>query len=227
MIQFLCSGCGKSFSVQDQYAGRFARCKSCGISTEVPNTAATKSSPSMSGEKIVIDFGAPRQPSPPAPDVPKIPPRTRRLFADADQVRKAFPSFPLIRIRSISGDPPELYQLEYRVRGLARGQDSQPVIRDNHVVEIQLTRDYPRQSPKCKILTPIFHPNFDPTTICVGDHWTASERLIDLIIRIGEMITYQAYNLKSPLDGEAAMWADHNNHRLPVDKRDLRPPDLE
>jgi hypothetical protein len=70
------------------------------------------------------------------------------------------------------------------------------------------------------------HPNFDPTTICVGDHWTAAERLVDLVVRIGEMIAYQAYNVKSPLDGEAAMWADLNQHRLPIDKRDLRPPGL-
>jgi ubiquitin-protein ligase len=72
----------------------------------------------------------------------------------------------------------------------------------------------------------IFHPNFDPTIICVGDHWTAAEKLSDLIIRIGEMIAYQAYNIKSPLDGEAAMWADLNQSKFPVDKRSLIPPEL-
>ena len=61
--------------------------------------------------------------------------------------------------------------------------------------------------------------------ICVGDHWTAGERLVDLIVRIGEMITYQAYNIKSPLDGEAAMWADINRDQLPIDNCNLRPAD--
>jgi hypothetical protein len=37
------------------------------------------------------------------------------------------------------------------------------------------------------------------------------------------MIAYQAYNIKSPLDGEAAMWADLNRELLPIDKRDLVP----
>jgi len=74
------------------------------------------------------------------------------------------------------------------------------------------------------MLTPIFHPSINSSTICVGDHWTADERLVDLVIRIGEMIAYQAYNLKSPLDGEAAMWADLNQHRLPTDSRDLQLP---
>ena len=67
------------------------------------------------------------------------------------------------------------------------------------------------------MLTPIFHPNIDPATICVGDHWTAGERLVDLAVRIGEMIAYQAYNIQSPLDAEAAMWADLNAAKLPVD----------
>ena len=78
-----------------------------------------------------------------------------------------------------------------------------------------------------RMLTPIFHPNFDPVVICVGDHWTAGERLVDLIVRIGEMIAFQAYNIKSPLDGEAAMWLNQNSWSLPTDKRNLRPPELD
>jgi ubiquitin-protein ligase len=148
-------------------------------------------------------------------------------MADLEAVRRAFQDFPLIRIRGVAGNPPELYQIDYHIRGLQRGPDGFPVYRDDHVAEIVLTHDYPRQSPKCRLLTPVFHPNIEPATICVGDHWTAGERLVDLIIRIGEMIAYQAYNIKSPLDGEAAMWADQNAHRLPIDSRDLRPPNME
>jgi ubiquitin-protein ligase len=151
--------------------------------------------------------------------------RLKRLKAEALQVQKAFASCGHIRIFSMQGDPPERYLIEYRVRGLARGPAG-PVFRDEHLAEIQLTSEYPRQSPKCKMLTPIFHPNFEPATICVGDHWTAGERLVDLIVRIAEMITFQAYNIKSPLDGEAAMWADQHRQHLPTDGRDMRPADL-
>ena len=56
----------------------------------------------------------------------------------------------------------------------------------------------------------------------VGDHWTAGERLVDLIIRIGQMLAYQDYNIKSPLNGEAAMWADLNPKKLPVDSQNLQ-----
>ena len=101
----------------------------------------------------------------------------------------------------------------------------EPIERNYHVVEIKLVGDYPRMGPKCKMLTPVFHPNIVPATICVGDHWTAGERLVDLTVRIGEMIAYQAYNIQSPLDAEAAMWADLNQQVLPTDPRPLRPGD--
>ncbi len=76
------------------------------------------------------------------------------------------------------------------------------------------------------MLTPIFHPNIDAAVICVGDHWTAGERLVDLVVRIGEMIAFQAYNIKSPLNGEAAMWADLHAGELPIDSRIIRPPEI-
>jgi ubiquitin-protein ligase/DNA-directed RNA polymerase subunit RPC12/RpoP len=234
MINFNCKKCGKAFSVQDDLAGRTATCKACGEKLVVPDPRAPapvakkpRPAPLGSAENpVALESAVPAAPRA-TPQKAKLPVRTRRLMADAEVMTKAFRNFPLVKIHKMAGQPPELYQVIYHVRGLTRGPQGQPVTREGHVVEIQLTRDYPRQSPKCRMLTPIFHPNIEPATICVGDHWTASERLVDLVIRIGELITYQAYNIKSPLDGEAAMWADQNAHLLPVDRRDLRPPNLD
>ncbi len=207
MIQFKCDGCGKQFAVPDQYAGRRARCKGCGTMVQVPTAAPAVQATETS----------------PASEAPRVPLRTRRLAAEAQQMFKAFsaPDSP-IQIESTQGDPPEIYRILYRITGLSRNDSGQPSPRNEHRVEIECTSEYPRISPRCRIFTPIFHPNFDQTTICVGDHWTAGERLVDLVVRIGEMIAYQAYNIKSPLDGEAAMWADLNPDRLPTDTRDLR-----
>jgi len=204
MIEFTCSGCGRSFNVPDAYAGRSARCKGCGATVSVPPAAAPM--------------------TPPAAARPGV--RFRRLTADARQIAQAFSQFSLIKIIQTQGDPPDLFRIEYHIQGLDRGPDGKPVRRDRHEVEIQLTADYPRLAPKCRMLTPTFHPNIDTSTICVGDHWTAGERLVDLIIRIGEMIAYQAYNIRSPLDGEAAMWADLHAAELPIDPSNLHPPAL-
>lgn len=216
MISFACQGCGRSFTVPDAFAGRRATCKTCGGQVCVPaapppmSTPATPSGPA--GEQSQPEAAA---------CAPRVPLRIRRLRSDALQMASAFGDSTLIRVRNSVGDPPDLYQVEYRVRGLQRGKGDQPILRDQHLVEIQLPADYPRTAPKCKALTPIFHPNIDPTTICVGDHWAAGERLADLVVRIGEMIAYQAYNIKSPLDAEAAMWADLHAAELPVDPTNL------
>jgi ubiquitin-protein ligase len=207
MITFQCGGCGRAFNVPDEFAGRKAKCKTCGNQVVVPHPDAAV--------------------APPAPDAPKLSMRQRRLMADAQQMGDAFRKFDRIRVKPAAGDPPEVYHVEYRVKSLDRRGNGEPVPRDTHMVEIQLTSDYPRLSPKCKMLTPVFHPNIDPATICVGDHWTAGERLVDLVVRIGEMLAYQAYNIKSPLDGDAAMWADLNVTKLPTDSRSMRPTELE
>ena len=204
MINFQCGGCGRSFSVPSAYVGRRATCKTCGAALTVP--------------------AAPVAPSPPdAAPAPKVPMRVRRLRADAELMSQTFTGSGPIRLKAAVGDPPSTYQLEYFVRGLERGKGSEPTVRETHLVEIELTSDYPRLAPHCKMLTPIFHPNIDGRTICVGDHWTAGERLVDLAVRIGEMIAYQAYNIKSPLDGQAAMWADLHAEKIPIDSRSLRP----
>ena len=213
MISFACPGCGRPFSVPETYAGRRATCKTCGEAVSVPAVKGTVAQP-VSATRT----------DPAAP--PKVPLRIRRLQSDAKQMAEAFAEFPLVKVLSATGNPPDVYQIEYSVNGLEHGTNGEPVPRDRHRVEIRLTADYPRVAPICRMLTPVFHPNIDPATICVGDHWAAGERLAALVIRIGEMIAFQAYNLQSPLDAEAAMWADLNTDKLPIDSRNLHPADL-
>lgn len=208
MILFSCNGCGRSFSVADSHAGRRAVCKGCGAPIVVP---APKPPVMVSPSPFATSAS------------PPMPLRQRRLTADAKHLTASFTGFPTIRVKPIADHPPTAYEVEYHIRGLERGPDDQPVPRDIHRVEIRLHADYPRLAPHCRMLTPIFHPNVDANTICVGDHWTAGERLTNLIIRIGEMIAYQAYNIKSPLDAEAAMWADLNASQLPIDPKSLHP----
>src|SRR6185295_18550969 len=110
------------------------------------------------------------------PPGPKLRPRERRLKADAEQMRAAFENFPLIKVRAAHNDPPDVYEVEYFVKGLERIEGRKdPIERNYHLVEIRLISDYPRMGPACKMLTPIFHPNIEPASICVGDHWTAGE----------------------------------------------------
>lgn len=146
--------------------------------------------------------------------------RLRRLQADHDNLVEYIRRHPRLRLIQAAGEPPEQYQIEYRIRSLRQvGDDLQQV--KSHMVEISLPRNYPRTPPQCRMLTPVFHPNIAPHAICVGDHWSAGEPLKSIVARIGEMLAYQSYNVKSPLNGEAARWVEQHVDELPLDKVSL------
>ncbi|HVO58681.1 MAG TPA: ubiquitin-conjugating enzyme E2 [Dongiaceae bacterium] len=151
-------------------------------------------------------------------------PRIRRLKLDHDLLVQRFTDWPLIRITGTAGLPPEVYRFVYSIKGLFVTPTGDIQERDVHHLEVNLSLGYPRRAPQCRMLTPVFHPNFDDATVCIGDFWAASEGLDDLIIRIGRMISYQEYNTKSPLNGLAAKWAETHAHLFPVDARDIAPP---
>lgn len=151
-------------------------------------------------------------------------PRTRRLLLDHETLTKRLAGWPLVQITGTAGLPPEIYRITYNLRGLYVSNTGEILERNIHVLEVNLSLGYPRRAPQCRMLTPVFHPNFDDATVCIGDFWAASEGLDDLILRIGRMITYQEYNTKSPLNGLAAKWAAQNTKLLPIDARSVAPP---
>ena len=151
-------------------------------------------------------------------------PRIRRLTLDHERLNNRFQNWNSVQISGLNGTPPEQYHVTYAITGIYAAPDGRILERNQHTVEINLSLAYPRRAPHCKILTPIFHPNFDETSVCIGDFWAASEGLDELIIRIGRMIAYQEYNTKSPLNGLAARWADEHSQMLPVDPREIAPP---
>jgi ubiquitin-protein ligase len=66
------------------------------------------------------------------------------------------------------GDPPEKYEVEFRIRSLKDIQqtpqgDWQPLYADVQVAVIELPADFPDVPPEMKIYTPIFHPNISST----------------------------------------------------------------
>ncbi len=147
--------------------------------------------------------------------------RLRRLQADFDKLADYLERHPRLRLVEANGDPPEQYRIEYRIRSLRQSADDEVESMTKHQVEISLPRNYPRTAPQCRMLTPVFHPNIAPHAICVGDHWSAGEPLWSIVARIGEMLAYQSYNVKSPLNGDAARWATEHADELPLDRVSL------
>jgi ubiquitin-protein ligase len=150
-------------------------------------------------------------------------PRIRRLIQDQERLKRRFGDSEIIRITGTAGMPPEAYRFSFNIRGVYADGLGQILPRSEHVMEVNLSLGYPRRAPQCRMLTPIFHPNFDAASVCTGDFWAASESLDELIIRVGRMIAYQEYNTKSPLNGLAARWASENPRFLPIDSREIAP----
>ncbi len=142
--------------------------------------------------------------------------RLRRLQADFEKLSAYAQRHPRVRLVQAEGNPPEKYQVEFQLRSINQ-VGGQFAYVDRHLVEIFLPRNYPRMPPQCRMLTPVFHPNIAPHAICIGDHWNAGEPLWSMVMRIGEMLAYQSYNTKSPLNGEAARWVEQNMASLPLD----------
>lgn len=148
--------------------------------------------------------------------------RLRRLMADYQKVQTAFTQHPYIALLRCDGNPPDRYTFAIHVTGLvpspAPAEFESGIL---HHAEIFLPLDYPRRPPFCRMLTPVYHPNIDPQKICIGDHWSAGQSLPQLVVRIAEMICFQSYNLKSPLNAAAAAWAEQNLSQLPLQQIDL------
>ncbi len=147
----------------------------------------------------------------------------RRLQSDFASVAQAFAAHPVISVISHQGTPPDRYVFALRVAGLRLDSAGQPAPASEHRAEVFLPLDYPRRPPFCRMLTPVYHPNIDPQKICIGDHWSAGQSLGTLVAMIAEMICYQSYNVKSPLNADAAAWVESHRDLLPLQGGNLRP----
>jgi hypothetical protein len=146
--------------------------------------------------------------------------RLRRLKSDHEALRRLAHLHPKIEIEGVFGNPPERYRLVLKVRSLReRGEAIE--IATEHRLEVTMPRGYPRDAPMFRMLTPVFHPNIAPHAVCIGDNWTAGEPLDQLIQRVGEILAYQSYNTKSPLNGRAAQWVDEHRAQLPIDAEEF------
>lgn len=150
--------------------------------------------------------------------------RTRRLKRDYEKIAAELAQSEVVTVRVVSGDPPSHYQATYRLSGLMWDEstgDTAPIT--EHIVDIHLPLGYPKQAPRCIMRTPIWHPNIGDY-VCIGDYWSAGVTLVDIIAHIGDMIQYKSYNLRSPVNKGAALWAQRNTRSFPVGTRQIVPP---
>lgn len=146
-------------------------------------------------------------------------PRARRLLAESQALATEFAGHPHITVIPLSPEPSDAYRVVYRLRGVRLAPNGQPTWAESHSVRLWLGAGFPRQKPIATMETPIFHPNIGANVgeeICIGDYWSPAETLVDIIVTIGELIQFQRYNIRSPLNAVAARWCAEHENIFPV-----------
>src|SRR3954469_22094811 len=152
-------------------------------------------------------------------------PRIRRLKNDFAAMERLRSESSVLRFRS-GGKPAQQYVIEFRGKSLSR-ERGKVVVQDRHEVEIKLGASYPRTMPEIHWKTPIYHPNISEIgMVCLGGygtHWVPSLALDELCVMLWDMARYQNYDIRSPYNREAALWAaNQTGFSFPIDGRALR-----
>lgn len=152
-------------------------------------------------------------------------PQQRRLRNDRAAMDRLQSESTILRF-SAQGLPAQRYLLTFQGRSLARDR-AKVVVQDTHQVEIKLGSSYPRTMPELRWLTPIYHPNISEIgLVCLGGyatHWVPSLQLDELCVMLWDMARFHNYDLRSPYNREAALWAaNQTTFPFPIDQRPLR-----
>lgn len=147
-------------------------------------------------------------------------PRLNRLHNDYAQLRARFDGNPYIAVNPVGVLPPEVYEIVFDVPSLVLDAQNRPRVSQKTFVKLSLPAGYPKEKPHAVSSQPIFHPNFGDY-ICIADFWSPAQTLTDIILEIGQMLQWQKYNIKAPLNAVAAEWAVKNLHELPISDLDL------
>lgn len=143
------------------------------------------------------------------------------LAEDYQQLQELIALYPPLSILKIEGQPPDTYEIEYRLRGYVNDEAGGVAIGQIHRIAIKLPFGYPHFAPIAKPLTPIFHPDFDPAAIRIVSCWQQHPSLAELVLYIGQMICGRAYTLEEPFNPEAATWYRAHQNQLPLDALSL------
>jgi ubiquitin-protein ligase len=140
---------------------------------------------------------------------------TEQLETIHQELTQTFGDGEMISIVALDGNPPDKYEVTYQVEGLQKNTSDEIETVNGHTITLSIPFGYPHFPPSCKPKSPIFHPDFDPAAICIGDFWEKNRSIIDLIRHIGEMITGRFYSTSNAFNEEAAQWYEKNKAKLP------------
>lgn len=132
------------------------------------------------------------------------------------QLNESFISHPIISITPVQGDPPDQYDISYQIAGTSKASSGDVVESFGHSITLTIPFGFPLFPPSCKPKSELFHPDFDPAAICLGDQWDNEQSLPQLIIFIGKMINGEIYSTSNVFNQEARDWYIDHEDKYPL-----------
>jgi hypothetical protein len=145
-----------------------------------------------------------------------------RLAVDHDKLQRLLAVTPAITLVESTGEPPTRYLLEYRVKTWSKDPQGTAIAPLDQVrAEFVLPDGYPRHPPVVRLLSPVYHPNVSGEQVALSPGWSAGTSLPLYLLRLAEVLAFQSYSLKFPLNPAAATWAEQQLATFPTDDTDF------
>jgi ubiquitin-protein ligase len=135
--------------------------------------------------------------------------RQLRAFIDSQQA---------VSVKPMKGDPPEQYEVTYNISGFSKPGKGEPYLTTGHKIEMTIPFGFPHFPPSCKPKSDIFHPDFDPAAICLGEFWHQHRQIPDLIVFIGRLINGESFSTINAFNEQAASWYQDHSDSFPIAK---------
>src|SRR5881394_4659592 len=117
-----------------------------------------------------------------------------RLENEWRRLQRDFAYHPHVRIIPLHGDPPDQYQVEYRLRTLIMPEGGTLEYAPSAAVHIWLPPNFPHEPPLVRPISAIFHPNVAPEGVMIDHVWVSPvATLAQVVSGVGEMLALQQY----------------------------------
>ncbi len=134
----------------------------------------------------------------------------------ASELKSSFADHSYIQVKNVASGSSEEYEVTFNVRGLIINDEDEVQESQNHVIHITIPFGFPLFPPSCKPITPIFHPDFDPGAICLGDFWDQDRSCTELIEFLAKMISGETYSKENAFNEKAAAWYVSHTDQFPL-----------
>lgn len=143
-----------------------------------------------------------------------------RLENEWRRLQRAFAYHPHVTLTPLSGDPPAVYQVDFRLTTvIVNPRTSQLEYVANATVQIFLPPAFPNQSPTVMPVTAIFHPNVSYEGLFLEGLWHPNETLLGLIRKVGDVLAYRSFDPDYAVNPAAMDWLTANQSILPIDQQ--------